>query len=259
MNSDTSADISRRLDFLEPPASPSRPEDDRVDLWLIDLDPEPCQVRDLRATLDRQELDRAARFRFERHRRRFIVRRGAMRCLLGRYLDCAPADVTFRYTERGKPRLASTGASNLTFNLSDSEDLALLAVGEGEELGVDLEVIRPMSDAASIAQRFFSRREVESLMALAEDQRDRGFFNCWTRKEAYLKATGEGITSPLDAFAVTLRPDEPARFLGFSDRPGEAAHWSLLAFQPTDDSVGALARRTPGFRIVGYRWRPNPF
>jgi 4'-phosphopantetheinyl transferase len=121
----------------------------------------------------------------------------------------------------------------------------VVAVAHGLEVGVDLERVRPLADAAAIAERFFAPRETAALLALPEAERERAFFACWTRKEAFIKATGEGLSRPLDEFEVAFRPGEPARVTRVGDDPGEAALWSLLGFEPAPGFLGALAARGP--------------
>ena len=167
----------------------------RVHVWTVALDGPAERPGRLGACLSPDETTRARRFHFEVHRRRFTVARGALRHLLGAYLRRSPESLVFRYGHRGKPELPE--APELSFNLSHSEERALLAVSHVAALGVDIERLRPMDDMEAIARRFFSPPEHAALMALAPGERVAGFFRCWTRKEAYLKAVGEGLAIPL--------------------------------------------------------------
>jgi 4'-phosphopantetheinyl transferase len=198
-------------------------------------------VDQFRSLLSADETARAARFLFEHLQHSFILARGALRILLGRYLNTAPADLAFTYGAKGKPALA--GPASLQFNASHSGDLALFAFTMGCELGVDIEAVRPMPDLEDVARRFFCADETAELMALSPGQRDQAFFLCWTRKEAYIKATGEGLSSPLDAFRVTLRPGDPARMVHLERDPIAAQAWTLhdLALDPR--YAAALAYR----------------
>jgi 4'-phosphopantetheinyl transferase len=229
-----------------------------VHLWYADLDPPPAVVASLRPLLSPDELERAARFRFEKHRRRYVVRRGQLRRLLGSYLGRPAGDLVFDYGERGKPAVAGEGDKppheRLEFNLSDSEDLTVYAVAHGAEIGVDVEILRPMPDALSISESFFSAPERETLRAVPEERRAEAFFNCWTRKEAYLKAIGEGLSEPLDSFVVTLAPGDPPRFLDFFKVEGEVAAWSLYHLRPTGNSIAALALRRVGWSFEECGW-----
>jgi 4'-phosphopantetheinyl transferase len=240
-------------------------------------------VAALQRLLAPDELARADRFRFDRHRRRYAVGRGRLRELLGGYLGLAPAALVFGYGEKGKPYLAGpagAAAGGLAFNLSNSHELALVAVAAGGgpaggigsvprppvapaataaptpiELGVDLERLRPMPDALQIAERYFSAAERRVLAAVAEAGRDEAFFACWTRKEAYLKAVGDGLSAPLDRFDVSFAAGEPVRFLAINGDPAAAASWSLFHLRPEPGYLGALALPDPGpWRLRGWRW-----
>ena len=241
------------------PPGPGMPAPGEIHLWTIPLEPPPERVAALRRLLTADETARADRFHFDHHRRRFTVGRGALRELLAAYLDAAPDDLHFVYGEKGKPFLDGPAAAgdDLRFNLSNSHELALVAVGVGRELGVDVEHLRPMPDGEQIAERFFSRTERLELAGLPASRRDEGFFNCWTRKEAYLKAMGDGLTVALDRFDVTLAPSQPPRLLALDGSAQAAARWSLLDLHPAPGYVGALAIPDPGpWRLRGWCWQP---
>ena len=228
-------------------------------MWSADLRPPVERVEALRRLLTAAEIDRAERFRFDRHRRRFIVRRGTLRLLAGWYLDRDPAHLRFAEGEKGKPFIHQPGAAaeHLCFNLSDSKDLAIYAFTRGAELGVDVEILRPMPDADGIAKHFFSTEEQESLLQVPSAEKSQAFFNCWTRKEAYIKAIGEGLSEPLDRFSVTLLPEEPARLVHLGGDRRRAAGWELHHMVPESGAVGALALEGGGWRITGrYRLAP---
>jgi 4'-phosphopantetheinyl transferase len=183
---------------------------------LLDLDLLPEQVVELEALLDDADRERAKAFHFEDHRRRFIARRGLVRIELARAIGGQPGRLRFAQGEQGK--LSLSDAPELRFNLSHAEDLALLAISDGAEIGCDIERIDPARARRDVAERFFSPRECATLSALPEEQWVEGFFNCWTRKEAYIKALGIGLSYPLDSFTVSLAPGETARLI--SGEPG---------------------------------------
>ncbi|HEX5761016.1 MAG TPA: 4'-phosphopantetheinyl transferase superfamily protein [Thermoanaerobaculia bacterium] len=220
-------------------------------LWAAPLDPPAERIEELRALLAPDERARVERFRFEVHRRRFAVGRGVLRALLGAYLDVPPERLAFTYGERGKPDLApgSAAAGPLHFNLSHSHELALLAVTREREVGADVEQLRPLDDLEKIAERFFSAAEHAQLMALPEAERVAAFFRCWTRKEAYLKALGVGLAAPLDAFVVTLGPQEPARMLTLEGDAERAARWALAHLEPAPRYFGAVAVEAAGLAV----------
>lgn len=245
------------LDRFEPADShPAAPERGEIHVWTIPLDPPAAEVEALGRLLADDERARADRFRFDRHRRRYAVGRGALRTLLGRYLGVEPRAVGFRYGPNEKPYLeAGRAAGGLEFNLSNSDELAVVAFTAGIEVGADVERLRPMPDALDVAERFFSATERRVLSAVPEGDRERTFFRCWTRKEAYLKAVGTGITVPLDRFDVTLAAEDPPRILAMEGDPEKAAAWTLAHLEPQPGYLGALAIQARPRRLLGYRWR----
>ena len=208
-------------------------------VWRASLDLAAPRAAALYATLSADERERAARFHFERDRGRFIAARGFLRELLAGYLDHPPASLRFSYGPRGKPALAAPSA-NISFNLSHTHGLALFAFARDAALGVDIEHVRAGFATEDIAERFFSPREQSSLRALPAAQRAEGFFNGWTRKEAYIKATGDGLAIPLDSFDVTLAPGELPRLLAVRATDAPASRWSLYALAPGPDFAAAL-------------------
>lgn len=218
--------------------------DAAVEVVAARLDVPAYAARSLVRLLSASERARAARFIRNRDRRRFIVARARLRQLLAARLGTQPESVEFTYGAHGKPALAADlAAFGLRFNVSHAQDLALYAITYGREVGVDVEAVRALSDADDIAARFFSRHENEAYRALELRDRPRGFFNCWTRKEAFIKAIGEGLSHPLDRFDVTLAPGEQARILRVAEAPGETCGWALRSFSPAPGFVAALVVR----------------
>ena len=228
---------------------------DEVQIWRAALDLAPPHVEVLRDILSEDEVNRADRFVFERDRTHFTVARGLLRLILGRYLQLEPRQLRFSYSRYGKPALIlPADVDNLSFNLSHAHGLALYAFARGRDLGVDIEYVRPIPDVERIAERFFSAREQASLQTLPQDQRLEAFFTCWTRKEAYIKARGEGLSLPLDQFDVSLAPGEPAALLGARTDLHAALRWSLRALDPGPGYVAALAAAGQDWRLVCWRW-----
>jgi 4'-phosphopantetheinyl transferase len=157
--------------------------------------------------------------------------------------------VSFTYGPKGKPALSGTGCP-VSFNVSNSGEIAVYAFTRDCEIGVDVEYRRRVVDIEQIAQRFFAANEVDALLALPEDSRHDAFFNCWTRKEAYIKAVGDGLSVPLDSFEVTLRPGDPARMIALNRSEAEAARWTMHAFTPDPEYAGAIAYRDPERPLV---------
>lgn len=222
-----------------------------VDVWRADLELGPPELYRLRETLSPDELDRAARFHFPEDRQRFIAARGILRDILARYLGCPPAALHFSYSVFGKPSLASHyTAEGLQFNLSHSGSIALYAVARQREVGIDIERIEPQFAAEGIEEKFFSSNEVARLRLLPPSAQLEGFFNCWTRKEAYVKARGGGLQIPLDSFEVALAPGEPATFLSEAE-PG----WSLQALTLDPDYAAALAVEGNDWQLRLWQWQ----
>jgi len=223
-----------------------------IHVWSIQLDPPPEVVERLGRALSADEWERANRFRFDRHRRQYVVGRGALRALIAAYAGTRPELVRFRYGDRGKPYVADP-ASDLELNLSNSDEMALVGFVRGGEIGVDIEFLKPMPDCEQISERFFSASERDVLRALPADRKEEAFFNCWTRKEAYLKAVGTGLAAPLDSFDVTLAPGEPPRMLTLEGNAERAARWYFQHLRPAERYIGALA--IEGAPPGGGEWR----
>jgi 4'-phosphopantetheinyl transferase len=229
-----------------------------IHVWAIPLTGTEFQFAALHATLAAHERTQAARFHFDRHRRRFVFGRGRMRHLLGAYLKRDPRDLTFQYDGLGKPSLPrGCSEAECCFNFSNSGDLALLAVGCNVPLGVDLERVRQLSDMPALARRFFSFEESDAILSIADAaERLNAFFRCWTRKEAYLKAVGKGLTFPLDQVVVNIDADSDPRILRIGPAgAGEAANWQLTHLDPPSGYQGALACRRLGDRVACWWWR----
>lgn len=230
-------------------------ERDEVHVWRASLDLEASSIQSLRWTLCVEEQQRAERYHFPKDRDRFIVARGLLRAILSFYLGKKPRDLQFVYNQYGKPALSeSDNRETLCFNLSHSRGLALYAVTQNRNLGVDLEHIRTDFPCEEIAERFFSPKENAVLRTLPLDMKHKAFFTCWTRKEAYIKATGKGLTLPLDQFDVSLIPKEPAMLLSIAGNHQAACRWSLQELIPDPDYVAALAVEGAGWQLKCWQW-----
>lgn len=216
----------------------------RIHVMCASLERSAAEIEHFQQTLFDDERERAAKFRFEVHRRRFIVARGLLRKALSAYLGVAPRDIQFSYGSKGKPALVG---SSLQFNVSHSEEVAVYAFAVDMPLGVDVEHIRPLNDLEAIAQRFFSPGEWHAIEALPAEERVHAFFRCWTRKEAYIKATGDGLSYPLNQFEVSV--NGPAKMLGIEGNAAEASQWSMHDIALPEGYIGALAFRGTQFEI----------
>jgi 4'-phosphopantetheinyl transferase len=212
-----------------------------VHIWGIWLTASDAALVSYRSTLSLDERDRAERYSFENLRRSFTLSRGGLRILLAHYLGCPPNEIELVCGPKGKPALRDS--SRIRFNASHSGQMALYAFTLDCELGVDVEHFRELDDAELIAARFFSAAEVSELLSLKSDDRGLAFFRCWTRKEAYIKAIGDGLAIPLNRFQVTLLPGAPARFVQIAGDMGTASDWTLHHLDLSPGYVGALAYR----------------
>lgn len=224
--------------------SASQPDLQReeVHVWRVRLPLREEGYEALWGLLMEEEREKVSRFRFEKDRRLAVVARGVLRQLL-KYYTQNPVDLS--YNQYGKPYLPS---SPLQFNVAHSGEVVLLAFTLVGLVGVDVEYMRDQVEFVDLAKHFFAPREVEMLMALPPRLRAQGFYNCWSRKEAYIKACGLGLALPLDSFAVSLSPDEPAALL--SSHEGETSDWSLFALETGHECAGALAVRHKEYKCV---------
>lgn len=213
----------------------------RIEVWSMRTDVSEAMAAKFEPFLSVDEKQRAARYRFQRLRIVFTVTRGALRCLLGRYSKVHPAAIRFQYGQSGKPALVLDSA--FEFNTTQSGDLAAFAFTVGCGVGIDLQKIRPLPEMRDVANRFFSKDEATELALLSPEERLSAFYRCWTRKEAYSKAIGCGLSAPLDQFRVSLAPDEGARLIQTELGPDEAKAWTLHNLCVGADYAGALAYR----------------
>jgi 4'-phosphopantetheinyl transferase len=219
-----------------------------VHVWSVGTEDPEAIAASFEQVLAPDERDRAARFRFEHLRRSFILAHGALRMLLGRYLDTSAAGIRFEYGSKGKPALAPRAF--IDFNMSHSGGLVVFAFTRGCEIGVDLEQIHSIGDMQNIADRFFCPEEAAELMSLPVNQREHAFFLCWTRKEAYIKAIGDGLSAPLNDFRVTMQSAQHARFIHIAHDTNAAKEWTLHDLQLASNYAAALAYRGSGRTVA---------
>jgi 4'-phosphopantetheinyl transferase len=225
--------------------------DDGIEVVVLGLDVAPDAFHASAALLSGAERDRASSFVFEADRRRFTVARAGLRTLLAARLGLTAEAVELTYGKNGKPALANEqAASGLHFNVSHSANVAAYAFSFGQEIGIDVENIREVANADNIAARFFSAREQESYHTLNPLDKPLGFLTCWTRKEAFIKALGDGLTYSLRDFDVTLLPEEPAEIVRVGGIPGAECGWTLRAISPGIGFVGACVVRTAAERVA---------
>jgi 4'-phosphopantetheinyl transferase len=222
-----------------------------IRVWRVVLDASPTQRHE--NVLSPDERERARRYQFDSDRRRFTTTRSILRFLLCDYLKTTPDRVAFNYGEYGKPSLADP-RTEIRFNVSHSGELALIAVAHGREVGVDIELLRPIADQEQLLAANFSSRELAEFRSLPQVSQQAAFFAGWTRKEAYLKARGGGLSIPLDSFAVSLGPHAPASLLEVRNDPLEASRWGMANLVVAPDYAGALVAEGGDWRIEFVDW-----
>jgi 4'-phosphopantetheinyl transferase len=242
------------LFWSSPPKYVTLP-DGEVHVWRADLDLLDTLVQELQRLLAADELDRAAKFYFERGQKRFIVGRALLRIILSRYLDIKPELLHFSYNKHGKPALiAQDNQEGLRFNLSHCDGTILYAITRDREIGVDLERVRATVEHQRIAERIFSPKELATIYDLPAEMKLEAFFRGWTRKEAYIKARGKGLAMPLDGFEVLQGSGALSISLNSRENLHEVAHWTLRDLEPGSGYVGALAVQGDAPRLKCWRW-----
>lgn len=230
--------------------SPLALPEDEVQLWRVDLEAIASDESRWQQVLSSDELTRAARFHFQRDRQHFVAARALLRTILAGYLATDPNGLSFSYSKQEKPALSPVHAdSGVTFNVSHSGGIALFAFTRRREIGVDVEQLRPDSDCEAIARRFFSTREQSQLAALPAEQKVAAFFRCWTRKEAYIKATGDGLSLPLSQFDVSLTAGEKNALLATRPDVSEAGRWLLQEVSGGPGYIAALCVRGQDWKL----------
>jgi len=226
-----------------------------VHLWAVKIEPDDTVAAAFRPLLSADEVSRAIRFKFGHLSNAYTICRGAVRFLLGRYLNVEPSSIKLHYKAKGKPVIASP--TRLDFNLSHTDGMMVCGLTRACDIGVDVERLRPLSDIQTLANEFFCPEEADELLSLAEDQRISAFYRCWTRKEAYIKAVGEGLSTPLHSFRVTINPTEAARFVHIHRDANLARSWRLSEIELGDPYIAALAYPGPE-RVIRLCATVNP-
>jgi 4'-phosphopantetheinyl transferase len=231
----------------------------KVHIWQASLLQPEDVVQQLQASLSEEERQRANRFRSPEHRRAFILGRGVLRDLLYRYTGIEPGQIRFKYNLAGKPFLASEeDAPEIHFNVSHAGQLVLFAFSWDCPVGIDVECIRPMEEMDQVAERSFSAQEYRKFQRIREPARLKAFYHCWTRKEALVKATGEGLSFPLSDIEVSFEPDEPVELLSIHGSPERAGHWTMHDLKAQDGYAAALVVAGKDHSLSHKQWT-GPF
>ena len=233
---------------LKPQDIPDR----TIHVWYCDFDFNREKLNYYSSLLSKNEKEKASRFKFKKDEDCYIITRGILRLLLASYLKLEAKDIIFEYTSFGKPYL--TFDSLLKFNVSHSGSMAAFAFFKGTEIGVDIEKVKKDFDVLELAQNFFSATEIVALESQPKEELPKAFFRCWTRKEAFIKAEGSGLSFPLDKFAVTLDDDIEAELLETQWNPAEKNEWQLFSFIPAKGYLGALAVANTSAKISYHNW-----
>jgi 4'-phosphopantetheinyl transferase len=228
---------------------------DETHVWRASLDQPASVIAKFSRLLSQDEYKRAERFHRPIDRRRFIAGRGILRKIISAYLALAPDEVQFVYNKYGKPFISDDqNRRALSFNLSHSNGMALYAVAWGRRVGVDIEYMCEDFATLEVADRFFSKDEFEALKATPADQRAKAFFNCWSRKESYIKAIGMGVSYPLDGFTVSLTPDVAPSLLKVDADATEASHWNMYELNAGEGYADALIVENPCVSLRLFQW-----
>lgn len=224
-------------------------------VWAILLARDDAELSDLYGLLNDEEKSKAVRFKFEKDRKNYVAAHGVLRRILGRYLQTAPENLNFEHNYYGKPFLPEN-PHNIEFNLAHSSDRALVAVAKTNAVGVDIERIRRAFASLDIAGHYFSPSEYDRLRSLPEHLHTKVFFDCWTRKEAFIKAVGQGLSYPLKNFEVTVAPDEAAKLLTVNDSAVEALRWQLFDLNAGEHFSAAVAIESgTAVDLKFYKWQ----
>jgi 4'-phosphopantetheinyl transferase len=229
------------VEWKSPPAG-YRIDSNAVHVWRAYFQPTLVSINKFEGSLSKEEIERAQRFIRQSDRERYIFAHGLLRSILAAYVGCAPNQLVFDAKPYHKPFLVSPGGSkDIEFNLSHSEDMTLIAVARGTAVGIDVEYMRRIPDAHEIVNRVFSVDERDFLNSLPPAEFNRGFFACWTSKEAFLKGLGKGLSYPLDKFSVIFSNIESDGVIYVHDDRIKAKGWNIISLSPGPDYSGALA------------------
>lgn len=229
-------------------------QNNEVHIWLVDIKNNVHDLEFYCKLLFAEELDQANRFHFEKDRIRHVITHGILRLLISRYLGIKPDEILFTYNKRRKPEIVNKSNKKLCFNLSHSGNYILFAFSWDRKLGIDIELEKQIKDADGIIERFCSEHEKKEYFSFPPESRSKIFFNCWTRKEAYIKARGDGLYFPLENFSVSIDPLKPPLLLEVKDEPHEKEHWYFHDIIADKDYSSCLAIESKEIEILYFNW-----
>lgn len=231
-----------------------------VHIWRTFIDIDSPIIKTYLPVLSIDELEKANRFYFPNDRNRFITVRSVLRRIIGNYTGKHPRELKFDFNQYGKPFLSQNSSkSTIKFNISHSHEVALIAVTQDFDIGVDVEYMHTNFDFEGIVEKFFSVNEKNVWRSLPSYHKVEAFFNCWTRKEAFIKAKGKGLSLPLNEFDVSFKPGEPALLLNTAWDRKEVGDWSVEEIKPANGYVGALAVKGSNLDMKFWEWSDNCF
>ena len=240
------------IDWLKPTID-SYKLNNNAHIWLIRYDQSDLLLEESKYILSDAEKQRASRFHFEIDRKRFSVTRGLLKKVLSKITSKPAQEIQFQFNKHGKPELIGS-SKNIYFSVTHSGNLGLIAISDLAPIGIDVEQFRKKMITEKIAKRFFSKLEVEAFLTLNENEKLQGFFNCWTRKEAFIKAVGKGLSIPLNTFDVTLKPNEPAQLLAVRYKNETSNEWVLRDIKVDDGYASAVILKAKAELFLKHYW-----
>lgn len=229
-------------------------ESNQLHLYYLQAVPAQKHLDFFASLLSQSEHEKIIKYKQHQMRNMSTIARGALRFILASYLRTSPREVSFDYNANGKPLLSEKYSETIHFNIAHSEECLVLGFTRDSELGIDVEKIIDLTDSEAIARNYFTPEEREDLQKVPKGERLRAFYNCWTRKEAILKAIGKGLSQPLNTFRVSLIPGEPCELLGASSSHEACNGWKLLHLTPFPEYVGAVATKSRSLDILEWRF-----
>jgi len=222
-------------------------EDNQVHIWQARIDVSSGYPKDIKDVLSADERERAISFKLQNDQIHFIIRHYLLRIILSKYCDYLADEITFRYDTHKKPAFNMPEYRKIKFNMSFSHDLMLVAINKHNDIGIDIEKVHDINDLESVAVNNFSSKEFKYLNSSSE--KINTFFKIWTRKEAFIKATGKGMYYPLKSFCVSMDKSGNHENLIIFNHPIKSKHWRIAEIKASDGFIASIAVKTNKFQI----------